>query len=107
VLSSVRALDGKIFNTWDRFLLPYPFSKGVFIWGERVYVDVDSNLAHLEEMRLLLEQRLNQLTEMADGYFEKSFLSPETKERKEDERIPCILEAERPSKEMRKEKRKW
>jgi hypothetical protein len=66
---SFSASKRKIFNTWDRFLLPYPFSKGVFIWGEPVYVDVDGNLAHLEEKRLLLEQRLNQLTEMADGYF--------------------------------------
>jgi len=75
---SFSASKRKIFNTWDRFLLPYPFSKGVFIWGEPVYVD--GNLTHLEEKRLLLEQRLNHLTEMADGYFEKSSLSPKTGE---------------------------
>jgi lysophospholipid acyltransferase (LPLAT)-like uncharacterized protein len=74
---SFSASKRKIFKTWDRFLLPYPFSKGVFIWGEPVYVDVDSDLVHLEEKRLLLEQRLNQLTEMADGYFEISSLRQE------------------------------
>ena len=69
---SFSASRRKIFNTWDRFLLPYPFSKGVFIWGEPVYVDADGDRAHLEEKRLLLEERLNQLNEMADRYFEKS-----------------------------------
>jgi lysophospholipid acyltransferase (LPLAT)-like uncharacterized protein len=68
---SFSASRRKIFNTWDRFLLPCPFSKGVFIWGEPVYVDADGDRAHLEEKRLLLEKRLNQLTEMADRYFEK------------------------------------
>ncbi|NWG04237.1 MAG: lysophospholipid acyltransferase family protein [Syntrophaceae bacterium] len=62
----------KIFNTWDQFLLPYPFSKGVFIWGEPIYVDRHGDGAHLEEKRALLENRLNELTEKADHYFDKS-----------------------------------
>jgi hypothetical protein len=60
----------KIFNTWDHFLLPYPFSKGVFIWGEPIMVDPNGDRAHLEEMRTLLEKRLNELTERADHYFD-------------------------------------
>jgi len=28
-----------MFKTWDQFLLPYPFSKGVFIWGDPIYVN--------------------------------------------------------------------
>jgi lysophospholipid acyltransferase (LPLAT)-like uncharacterized protein len=60
----------KIFNTWDRFLLPYPFSKGVFIYGEPVSVDPRGDRDHLEGKRLLLEKRLNDLTERADHYFD-------------------------------------
>lgn len=60
----------KIFKTWDRFLLPYPFSKGVFIWGEPIYVDHNGDRGYLEEMRLLVEKRLNELTEEADRYFD-------------------------------------
>ncbi len=60
----------KILKTWDHFLLPYPFSKGVFIWGEPIYVDSKGDRAHLEEKRLLLERRLNELTERADHYFD-------------------------------------
>ncbi len=59
----------KIFNTWDHFLLPYPFSRGVFIWGEPICVDPNGERAHLEEKRVLLENRLNELTEKADHYF--------------------------------------
>jgi len=62
----------KLFKTWDQFLLPYPFSRGVFIWGEPVYVDPKGDRTHLEEKRALLERRLNELTEKADHYFEKS-----------------------------------
>jgi lysophospholipid acyltransferase (LPLAT)-like uncharacterized protein len=60
----------KIFKTWDHFLLPYPFSKGVFIWGEPIHVDANGDRAYLEERRTLLERRLNELTERADHYFD-------------------------------------
>lgn len=60
-----------IFKTWDRFLVPYPFSKGVFIWGEPIYVDRDGDRNYLEEKRGLIERRLNELTEEADRYFNK------------------------------------
>jgi lysophospholipid acyltransferase (LPLAT)-like uncharacterized protein len=62
----------KVFNTWDRFVLPYPFSKGVFIWGEPVHVEPGGDRANIEERRILLERRLNELTERADHYFDPS-----------------------------------
>lgn len=67
---SFSASRRKIFKTWDHFLLPYPFSKGVFIWGEPIVVDSKGDRAHLEERRALLEKRLNELTERADHYFD-------------------------------------
>jgi lysophospholipid acyltransferase (LPLAT)-like uncharacterized protein len=66
---SFSASKRKILNTWDQFLLPYPFSKGVFVWGEPIEVDPNGERAHLEEKRILLENRLNELTERADHYF--------------------------------------
>jgi len=62
----------KVLRTWDRFLIPYPFSKGVFLWGEPVHVDPKGDRSHLEERRLLLENRLNELTERADRYFDQT-----------------------------------
>jgi len=67
---SFGASKKKIFKTWDHFLLPYPFSKGVFIWGEPIVVDPDGDRTHMEERRALLEKRLNELTERADHYFD-------------------------------------
>jgi len=69
---SFSASRRKIFNTWDQFLFPYPFSRGVFIWGEPVFVDPNGDRAHLEEKKILLEKRLNELTEEADHYFDPS-----------------------------------
>jgi len=60
----------KVLNTWDRFLLPYPLSKGVFIWGDPIYIDRTGDQDYLEEKRRLLENRLNELTEQADRYFD-------------------------------------
>jgi hypothetical protein len=60
----------RVLNTWDHFLLPYPFSKGVFIYGGPLYVDPHGDRAHIEEKRLLLEKQLNELTERADHYFD-------------------------------------
>jgi lysophospholipid acyltransferase (LPLAT)-like uncharacterized protein len=66
---SFNASKRKIFGTWDHFLLPYPFSRGVFVWGEPIHVDPHGDRAHIEEKRALLERRLNELTEEADRYF--------------------------------------
>jgi lysophospholipid acyltransferase (LPLAT)-like uncharacterized protein len=63
----------KIFKTWDRFLLPYPFSKGVFVWGEPIYVESDLDRNAFEEKRLFVEKRLNEITEEADHYFNKEY----------------------------------
>ena len=62
----------KVFKTWDRFILPYPFSKGVFVWGEPIYVDRNADRKDLEEKRLFVEKRLNEITEEADRYFDPS-----------------------------------
>jgi len=59
-----------VFNSWDRFVVPYPFSRGIFIWGEPIHVDPKGDRDHLEEKRLLLENRLNEITEQADHYFD-------------------------------------
>jgi len=69
---SFSASRRRLLKTWDQFLIPCPFSKGVFIWGEPIYVDPKGDRDHLEEKRLLLEKRLNELTERADRYFEKT-----------------------------------
>lgn len=63
------ASKGKFLSSWDRFFIPYPFSRGVFIFGDPIWVTQEENRASMEEKRQLLEDRLNRITEEADQYF--------------------------------------
>lgn len=55
----------KRFNSWDRFLLPYPFSRGVFVWGEPLYYRKGEAL---EAFRLRIDEALRDTTRRADEY---------------------------------------
>ena len=61
----------RIFNSWDAFLLPVPFSRGIFAWGEPVFVEDNSDEEYIEHKRDLLERELVSLTNLADNYFQK------------------------------------
>ena len=56
----------KVFASWDRFVLPYPFSRILFLWGDPVYVPRDASGGVVEEIRRELENALVSLTEAAD-----------------------------------------
>ena len=53
------------FRTWDRTLLPKPFSRVVFAWGPMIRVERGASAGRLEEYRLQLERTLNDITRMA------------------------------------------
>jgi len=65
------AFPRKVLQSWDRFIIPYPFSHGVFVFGEPISVDRTATKKEIEAMTLLLEERLQEITEMADRYCEK------------------------------------
>jgi lysophospholipid acyltransferase (LPLAT)-like uncharacterized protein len=54
----------KRFDSWDRFILPLPFGRIDFCVGAPIMVKRDSNE---EQMRLAIEQAMNNLVEYADG----------------------------------------
>ena len=56
----------KILNSWDRFNLALPFGRGVFVWGEPIEIASDLDAAGLEEARLLVETRMNEMAREAD-----------------------------------------
>ncbi|MEK7679385.1 MAG: hypothetical protein AAB356_04260 [Deltaproteobacteria bacterium] len=51
--------------------MPYPFSQGVFICGEPLYVNKGAGPEEMEEARARLEATLTRLTREADGVFIK------------------------------------
>ncbi len=50
-------------------MMPRPFARGVFIFGDPITVDKDLDDAGIEDKRGQLEKVLNDLTERADTYF--------------------------------------
>ncbi len=59
----------KVFASWDRFILPYPFTKCRVVYGDPVYVP--ENADNDEEKRCLtnLEKELRRITFEADQYY--------------------------------------
>jgi lysophospholipid acyltransferase (LPLAT)-like uncharacterized protein len=63
------ASRGKFLRTWDRFLIPYPFGRVVFVCTEPIVVSRDAEPAEVEKARVVLEERLRHVTAQADAYF--------------------------------------
>lgn len=61
---SIRAR--KVLGSWDRFILPFPFSRGVIIWSEPRYLPENPDPADRETAQQWLEDTLIALTREAD-----------------------------------------
>jgi hypothetical protein len=57
---------GSFMKSWDRFFLPFPFGKGVVIYGPMI--DLENNDREDEDLRFELETTLNSITQQADQY---------------------------------------
>ena len=56
----------KVMPSWDRFMVPLPFSRGVFVWGDPIDVSRDMDEATFEATRAKVEESLNAITAEAD-----------------------------------------
>ena len=63
------ASHGRFERSWDRLLIPYPFGRGVFVYGEPVVVSPTAGPEEVEKARGVLEEGLRQVTALADAYF--------------------------------------
>lgn len=68
----------RILDTWDRFHLPLPFSRGIFIWGEPIVVPSDLQAEAIEAWRARVEERMNALTAEADHRVGNAVVAPGT-----------------------------
>ena len=57
---------GKILGSWDRLLIPFPFTRGRVIWGEPIWVPADADAAQLDEYRERIETALSAQITQAD-----------------------------------------
>lgn len=47
-------------------MVPYPWSRGLYLWGTPIWIPRDADAQALEAARLELETVLNRLTDQAD-----------------------------------------
>jgi lysophospholipid acyltransferase (LPLAT)-like uncharacterized protein len=66
----------RVIGSWDRFVLAWPFSRGVFLWGQPIAVARDADETALEAARLAVERSLNALTREADARMGQRSLVP-------------------------------
>ena len=57
----------KIINSWDNFVLPYPFSKGIYSFGKPIYVEKKLNVNKFELERQNLENEIIRLTKVLES----------------------------------------
>jgi hypothetical protein len=53
-------------RSWDEFLVPYPFARVVYVWGEPLRVAGETDRRATEAFQDILAERLNALTAEAD-----------------------------------------
>lgn len=53
-------------NSWDRFYIPKPFTKGVFVLSDEVYADSDDDQADMEKIQAVMDETQRR----ADSYFD-------------------------------------
>ncbi len=62
----ISARPAYYFNSWDRLMLPMPFSKVAVVYGPPLYVPDKTKGIELEQARILLERELNKASMKAN-----------------------------------------
>lgn len=65
----------RVINSWDRFILPWPFNRGLYLWGEPIDVYSDETETP-EQAALRLEAAMNALCARADALCGQSPIEP-------------------------------
>jgi hypothetical protein len=59
-------LKKKVFSSWDQFQIPFPCTKGLFVWGDPIWVTSNQKKDDLAQHCVELERALDRLTEQAE-----------------------------------------
>ena len=63
-------------NSWDRLLIPFPFSRVAYVAGQPIHIPSDASPELLEKKRQELENTLIAITELADASFTSRQTTP-------------------------------
>ena len=73
VVPTITSAENKwIFNSWDRFMVPKPFSRIIIRFGKPIHVPSDLSDQAFEEKRCEIENRLKDLYEQTDEIWTRS-----------------------------------
>ncbi len=86
----------KVLNSWDAFVLAWPFSRGVFAWGEPIYVPHDADDEALEQKRLEVEDAINRITAEVDRHLGHAPMTADRPSLPDTASAPSQAEAEAP-----------
>ena len=53
-------------SSWDRFYIPQPFSRGVFVYGRQIFISPDDDM---EEAIARVQQEMDAVQQRADTFF--------------------------------------
>jgi lysophospholipid acyltransferase (LPLAT)-like uncharacterized protein len=65
----------KVFASWDRFILPLPWTRGIVTYGRPIHVPPKADAQSMDICARRLEMELNRITAQADAHFGHKFLS--------------------------------
>ncbi len=69
--SSCCAQSAKIFNSWDKFMLPLPFGKIAIVFDKPIKIPAKISPTDIEQYNEILRQSLEKITHIADSQVEK------------------------------------
>ena len=70
------ASRGRVLGSWDRFLLPFPFTRGVFVWSDPIEIPKSADKGTLENKRLEVENALNDTARQCDELMGRPAVEP-------------------------------
>lgn len=66
----------KVLRSWDRFIVAWPFGRGVIVLGPPIRVPADADATALEAARLAVEQAITAVTTEADRLMGHAAIEP-------------------------------
>jgi lysophospholipid acyltransferase (LPLAT)-like uncharacterized protein len=63
-------------KSWDSMMIPRPFSKGILLISEPIYIPADLTEEETEKFRQEVEQKMNNQQNRADNYTETPLIAP-------------------------------
>ena len=74
---ALSAKSAFIASSWDRLMLPFPFTKGILLWGRPIYVPKDAGKEKIAKIASALETALNEMTADLDSRLGRNLIQPQ------------------------------